>query len=143
MDTDGNIPNKIDAAFGRIGWKPVFKRFAEDPDGSLGSGYLIYSPDSRYCIVTGNRWSTAAEYDEEAVVAERAELDLLVPLDDTRVANWWFNEDGFDASGMFRDLRRGKNITMEFVPESGFSSLEEITFRLATMGLSAGQEVCR
>ena len=143
MDTDGNIPNRIEAAFGRIGWKPVFKRFTGDPDGGPGTGYLIYSPDSRYCIVTGNRWSTAAEADEEAVVAERAEADLLVPFGDTRVANWWFSEDGFEVSGMFRDLHRGTNITKEFIPEGGFSSLEEITFRLAAMGLSAEQEVCR
>lgn len=143
MDADGNIPNRIEAAFGRIGWKPVFRRFADGPDGGPGSGYLIYSPDSRYCIVAGNRWSAAAEDDGEAVVAERAEFDLLVPLDDTRAANWWFSEDGFDVSRTFRDLRRGTNITEEFIPEGGFSSLEEITFRLAAMGLSAGQEVCR
>ena len=143
MDMDGDKSNRIETAFGRIGWKPVFMRFAEDPAGGPGTGYLIYSPDSRYCIVTGNRWSTAARDDEEAVVAERAESDLLLPFEDASVANWWFNEDGFDVSKTFKDLHRGTNITKEFIPDGGFSSLEEITFKLAAMGLSAGQEVCR
>ena len=126
--------------FSRIGWKPVFKR-SVDPYIGPGSGYLIYSPDSRYCIVTGHRWNTAAKDDEEAVVAERAESDLLVPLDDPHVANWRFNEDGFNVSETFKDLCRGTNITNDFIPAGGFSSLEEIVLKLVTMGLAAEQEV--
>jgi hypothetical protein len=133
--------NRIESIFGGIGWRPRLFRLSEtERTPCAGSGYAVFSPDSKFCVYAGWSWSTRGRARVDQDVADAAERDLLLPPGDMGHAEWIFSERGLsEAPRFFTDPEDSPSeweiVTGEIVPDSGYASLEEIALVLTARGL--------
>ena len=105
----------------------------------------MFSPDSKLCIYAGWDWGMPAVDRPDGEIARLAEYDLLLPVEMSRHAEWLFKEEGWSDGATVFDLEDDSTteyelVTREFVPDGGFTSLDELALSLVAKGIFKAEE---